>query len=442
MPHPFVFAILLTGVTYVLGLTWGGAGPGDLIGHWFAGMWEAKTMVFILQMALILITGHALAATKPIRSVLERLARLVRGTGSAAVLTSLVAMLAALVNWGLGLIVGALLALYVARSARRRGVVVHYPLVVAAGYTGLLVWHGGLSGSAPLSIATPDHLLASTMGVIPVTETVFSSLNFTVTLFLLLTVPTILFFMAPRGEAGTETVERMIGPAEDPEPAPPGPSTPAARLEQSRFLVWVIVLGGVVFLFQHLRENGLRGVDLNTLNFTFLMAGLLLHGSPRRYAETIDDAAKGAGGILLQFPFYFGIMGMMKGAGLVERLANVFVSWAGTLAEAGLPVGSVHAVLTFASAAIVNFFVPSGGGQWAVQGPIAVETASQLSTQLPTTVMALAYGDELTNMLQPFWALPLLAITGLEARQIVGYTALLMLLVTPGMVLFLALFGA
>jgi len=131
----------------------------------------------------------------------------------------------------------------------------------------------------------------------------------------------------------------------------------------------------------------------------------------------------------------------MKGGGLIERFAEVFVGWAQGLGQAGFPVGAAHAILTFLGAGLVNLFVPSGGGQWAVQGPIAVEAAQQLGTDLSTTVMALAYGDELTNMLQPFWALPLLAITGLEARQIVGYTALLMLLVAPVMIVILALFS-
>ena len=440
MPHPFVFAILLSLVTFVLGLLWTRTGPTALVNAWYEGFWNTSLLVFALQMVLILITGHALAGTKPIRAILDRISRRVKGTGSAVVVTSLVAMTAALLNWGLGLIVGALLAREIALAARHRGVVVHYPLVVAAGYTGLLVWHGGLSGSAPLSIATPGHPLESSMGIIPISETVLSPMNLGVTLFLLIAVPTLLMLMAPRRTEDMEEAPASL--KEDPAPPPTGPRTLARRMEESRVLVWITVLGALTFLIPYFMERGRAGINLNTLNFTFLMAGLLLHGTPRRYAESIDDAVKGAGGILLQFPFYFGIMGMMSGSGLVERFAELFVGWAQALAQAGLPVGSVHSVLTFFAAALVNVFVPSGGGQWAVQGPIAVEAATRLSTDLPETVMALAYGDQLTNMLQPFWALPLLAITRLHARQIVGYTALLMLLVTPGLILFLALFGA
>jgi short-chain fatty acids transporter len=442
IPHPFVFAILLSLLTFLLGLVWTRTAPGALLTAWYEGLTDKGGMVFAFQMALILITGHALAETRPVRNALDRLAGLARGTASAAVLTSLTAMVAALVNWGLGLIVGALLAREVAATARRRGLTVHYPLIVAAGYTGLLIWHGGLSGSAPLAVASPHHPLEAMMGRIPIAQTLFSPMNLIVTLFLLLAVPAALALMAPKDPAATEPA---ASPPEAPAagPAPDArPRTPARALDRSRVLAGLVVLGGACFLVPYFIARGSGGVTLNAMIFVFLLLGLLLHGSPLRYAQSVDEAARGAGGILLQFPFYFGILGMMNGAGLVARFAHLFVAGSEALARAGVPVGSAHAMLTFVSAAVVNLFVPSGGGQWAVQGPIMIQAAEKLGTHLPTTVMALAYGDELTNMLQPFWALPLLAVTGLPARKIVGYTALLMLLVTPGYLLLLALFGA
>ncbi len=442
IPHPFVFAILLSLITFILGLVWTRTAPGALLAAWYGGLTDQGGMVFAFQMALILITGHALAETRPVRRGLDRLAGLARGTASAVVLTSLTAMTAALVNWGLGLIVGAILAREVAATARRRGVAVHYPLVVAAGYTGLLIWHGGLSGSAPLAVASPSHPLEALMGRIPISRTLFSPLNLAVTLFLLIAVPLALALMAPKDPALTEPA---APPPEAPESEPASgipPNTPARALDRSRLLVGLVALGGACFLVPYFATRGSGGVTLNAMIFIFLLLGLLLHGSPAGYARSVDAAARGAGGILLQFPFYFGILGMMSGAGLVARFAHLFVSGSEALAGAGVPVGSAHAVLTFLSAALVNLFVPSGGGQWAVQGPIMIQAAEKLGTHLPTTVMALAYGDELTNMLQPFWALPLLAVTGLPARKIVGYTALLMLLVIPGFLILLALFGA
>jgi len=342
-------------------------------------------------------------------------------------------MVTALFNWGLGLIVGALLARAVAREARARSVVLHYPLVVAAGYTGLLVWHGGLSGSAPLSIATDGHPLMAQVGIIPIRDTILSPLNLWVTAFLLTAVPTALALMAP---GSGESVESAPPPV--PTPHDPSRGSPGGALDRSRLLVWVVAAVGAAFLVSYFTEHGGGGVNLNSMIFLFLILGLLLHGTPARYARSVDEAAGGAGGILLQFPFYFGIMGVMRGAGLIDRFAALFVSWTGGLAFTGIPAGAIYSMLTFVSAAVVNLFVPSGGGQWAVQGPIAVEAAAHVGARLPAVVMALAYGDQLTNMLQPFWALPLLAITGLRARQIVGYTALLMVLVTPGILVLLA----
>jgi short-chain fatty acids transporter len=288
-------------------------------------------------------------------------------------------------------------------------------------------------------VATPGHPLEKLVGIIPIRLTLLSPLNLAVDLFLLVSVPLFLVLMAPRGETAIEEAPSLV---EEPEPPPQGERTPAWRLENSRALTGIVVLGGLAFLVPYFLRTGWNGVNLNAINFTFLMAGLLLHGTPRRYARSVDQAVKGAGGILLQFPFYFGIMGLMQGAGLIEKLAGLFVGWAEAMARGGIPVGPAYDVLTFLSAAIVNLFIPSGGGQWAVQGPIAVSAAGRLGTSLPSAVMALAYGDQITNMLQPFWALPLLAVTRLEARQIVGYTALLMLLAVPGVILLLALLGS
>jgi short-chain fatty acids transporter len=439
MPHPFVFALLLTLVTFLLGLGWARRGPVELLDAWVDGMFTAPLLVFALQMALILVTGHALAETRPVRRFLEGAAGLARGTASAAAVTALVAMLAGLLNWGLGLIVGALLARAVARGAAARGIRVHYPLVVAAGYTGLLVWHGGLSGSAPVSVATPGHPLEAATGLVPVTETLLSPMNLAVTGFLLLAVPVFLALMAPRAGDPVETAPPL---ADAPEAGDDPRTTPAGRLENSRVLAAVMALLALAWLVPRFVDLGWRAVDLNTMILLFLALGLLLHGTPRRYAASIDEAAAGAGGILLQFPFYFGIMGLMRGAGLIERMADLFVSWTGALGALGLSPGAAYGMLTVVSAGLVNLFVPSGGGQWAVQGPIAVAAAEALGLDLPRIVMALAYGDQLTNMLQPFWALPLLAVTGLKARQIVGYTGLLLLLVAPGVLVLTALFSA
>jgi len=164
------------------------------------------------------------------------------------------------------------------------------------------------------------------------------------------------------------------------------------------------------------------------MNFTFLFLGILLHKTPRRYLHSLNNAVKGSAGIILQFPFYSGIMGMMIASGLAATISGWFVSIS---SESTLPF------FAFLSAGLVNIFVPSGGGQWAVQGPIMIPASIELGTPLAKTAMAVAWGDAWTNMIQPFWALPALGIAGLGARDIMGYC--LVALLYSGLVLGLTL---
>ncbi len=444
VPDPFAIALALTLITFAL--AWGltDTGPGDLLGAWGGrlvagqltsaelGFW--RLLGFAMQMCLILVTGYALASTRAARAGIRWLADRPRTPGQAVTLTALGAMLSAYVNWGLGLIVGALLARDVARSARARGIKVHYPLLGAAGYAGLMVWHGGLSGTAPFKVTQKKDLLELLPGldvpVIPLSATVLSPLNLTVAGLLLVLVPWLLTRMHPV-PADTREMTAEQAP-EDKEPvAPPGDGGPAAALESSRLLAWVLGGLALVYLVRYLAVLGWAQADVNAINLLFLALGLILHGSARAYGDAIGEAAAGCAGIILQFPFYAGIMGLMQLSGLMDRFARAFAK----LADA-----TTFGPLTFLSASLVNLFVPSGGGQWGVQGPVVMQSAQALGVDLGKAVLAFAYGDGWSNMLQPFWALPLLAITGLRARDLVGYTAAMMLLCGPVYVICLAAF--
>ncbi len=439
-PDPFVIAILLTALTAILALTIGFDGtefadrPEALLNAWRTegGLW--KFLAFGMQMCLILVTGHAVAVSRPVRWLITRLAALPRSTASAAALVALVACLASVINWGLCLIVGALLARDVGRAMAKRGIRVHYPLIAAAGYTGMMLWHGGFSGSAPLSMTSlegaakvlPESELARLGGDagIPLTETVLSPMNLVVTGGLIIIIPILVAMLAPKDEAQlTPIPEAMLedeaDKGDDAADAPAGRNRVVAFLERSPALGWLLALALVVALAQYAAKTkgGLTNPGLNEVNAAMLALGLVLHGSPIRYARAIEDGARGCAGIILQFPLYAGIMGMMSAAGLVALLAEGIASGGGQSTP----------LLTFASAGIVNLFVPSGGGQWGIQGPIALSAGAEAGISPGSMVMAVAYGDQLTNMLQPFWALPLLAITGVKARQVVGYTCIVML---------------
>jgi short-chain fatty acids transporter len=404
-----------------------------LAAGWYARVSDTGTLAFTFQMALILVAGAALASAPAVRGLLARLADLPRTTRGAAALTALVAMLAAYVNWGFGLIVGAVLAREIGARANAGGRKLDYPLVAAAGYTGLMIWHGGLSGSAPLKVADEGP---AGLAAIPLDATIFSPLNLALAAGMLCLVPWLVGRMASaKGEALVRVPELDAG----------GDAGDEARGELRPFVgtllgLFVVALG-VLALFGILRGQGLlRGLGLNTVNLLLVLTGLLLHGTPQRYAAAFGRSAGQAGGILLQFPFYFGILGLLEASGLVGLLAGQSAQMARGLASVGLPLGWCFDVVTFASAALVNLFVPSGGGQWAVQGTIVAQACAELSLPLPRAVMALAYGDEWTNMLQPFWALPLLGITGLKARDILGYTLTIMLCAGPLYALAFALF--
>ncbi len=425
-PDPFVLAVGLTLLTFLLAAIIESVGPLEIVRAWQGDTGFFSLLAFTMQMVLILVTGHALASAPVVKRFLVGVAALPRSGAQAAFLVAFVAIFTALLNWGLGLVVGAILAREVGKSCAARGIAAHYPLLSAAGYTGLMCWHGGFSGSAPLMMTTEANVarflgedVATEVGTLSFMKTVLSPMNLVVTLGLLFLVPALAAALAPRGAEPCESMTEYLGaPPEDDGEEEAAAETLPERIEASPITAWLLVipLGAAFALW--LVDVGIAKLDPNALNLLFLTLGLALHGSLRRYRLAVADAVAGTSGIVLQFPFYAGIMGVMRGTGLGATFASAITSAA-----------SAHSygVLTMLSAGVINLFVPSGGGQWAVQGPIAVEASRTLGVPLSEAVMAVAYGDQLTNMLQPFWALPLLAITGVKAKDVIGYTAIIML---------------
>jgi short-chain fatty acids transporter len=430
MPDPFVLVLVLTIASLGAGASCGSEvqalGVGErlavLARGWAGEVYATGLMKFALQMCVVLITGHALAMSRPVRRGIEALARWAKTPGQAVVLVALGSALASLIQWGLGVIVGAFLAREVGRAFAREGRAVHYPLLGAAGYSGFMVWHGGLSGSAPLKVAEPGHFLADAIGVIPVGQTLFGPLNLAVTGSLLVVIPLALWRLMPRDEAKMVSYPAVLLDEEPVEFERDARAGWLRALEGTRALNVGFALGLGAYLVWFFGEEGAAGWNLDTINLTFLALGLGLHASPRSYVDAVSDGARGCAGILLQFPFYFGILGLLKSSGLIAQIAEVFVAISGP---------STFPVLTFLSAGFVNFLVPSGGGQWAVQGPVMMEAVSELSVEPARAIMAMSYGDAWTNMLQPFWALPLLGIMGLSARDIIGYTAFVLAVTGP-----------
>ncbi|MCP1365034.1 TIGR00366 family protein, partial [Halomonas sp. BBD48] len=372
-------------------------------------------LTFSMQMLLVLVTGFMLASSPPVRRLLARLASQADNAAKAIVLVSVVSLAASWINWGFGLVVGALFAKELARQVR-----VDYRLLVASAYSGFVVWHGGLAGSIPLVIATEGHFAADRIGVIPTSETIFALYNLAIVAVLFVVVPLVNRWMLPDEEESVFVERDRL------EDAPPHrylPARPAEHLENSVALSWLVGIPGLLFLLDHFVLRG-GGLNLNIVNFLFLFLALVLHRTPRALLNSLHEAIKGGAGIVIQFPFYAGIMAIMVESGLAETLSEGFVS----IADAdSLPFWS------FISAGILNLFVPSGGGQWAVQAPVMLPAAEALGASVPKIAMAVAWGDAWTNLLQPFWALPVLAIAGLKAKDIMGF-CLIQLVITGAII--------
>ena len=409
LPDAFIIAVILTVVVFVSGLTFENQSVEQMANYWGDGFW--KLLTFSMQMVLILVLGSVLAMSQPVKSFLKFIAKLATTPAQAVILVSLVSSLAAWINWGFGLVVGGLVARQVAHHVKD----VHFPLLIATAYSGMLIWHSGLSGSIPLKIASGDSDVLSAIldgQIIPLSETIFAWQNLTIIAVLVISIPLVSIMMMPDEkdtlafDANTK-VEMAIDHDK---------LTPAEKLEHYPIINMLLLIIGLFYLYNYVNSG--KGISLNIINMCLLLAGLALHINPHNYLTALREAVSTCSGIILQFPIYAGIMGMMVGSGLATSMSEWFVN---------ISNADTFPVLTFISAGIVNFFVPSGGGQWAVQAPIVVPAAIQLGVPINQAAMAVAWGDAWTNLIQPFWALPILAIAGLNLRQIMGYCTVLLI---------------
>ena len=411
LPDPFLFAIILTIVVFVASMIGTQQSPVALVNSWgnSSGFWGLLS--FSMQMALVLVLGSAMASAKVCKKILGAIASIAKDKKSAILITTFVSTICCWLNWGFGLIAGALLAKEVARRVKD----VDYPLLIASAYSGFVIWHAGLSGSIPLQMGAEGG--TEILGVVysaPISQTVFHPVNLGMVLVILILMPLVNYAMHPDAQH-TITVDPAILVEEEEKTYTI--DTPAEKIEHSRIL-WVITLVlGFAYIIYYFVTKGFN-LDLNIVNMIFMFLGILLHGDLRKYVDAIGEAAGGAAGILLQFPFYAGIMGLMvatnpeTGVSLASIIANFFTNISNEI---------TFPMLTFLSAGIINFFVPSGGGQWAVQAPIVMPAATQMGIEYGRSAMAIAWGDQWTNMIQPFWALPALGVAGLSARNIMGY---------------------
>lgn len=422
MPDPFVLVLGLTLLTLLLSFA---INPnmdqlGEIIPHaWFKGFWEL--LAFSMQMVLIVVTGEAIVETRPIQAALKRLASIPSTPVGMLLLLSYVALAAGWLHWGFGLIGAALFARELARRAEQLKIKVDYPLLGAGAYLSMLLWHAGTTATAPLLINTPGHFLEKQIGLVPLSETIFLPMNSWACLILFLVCPWIIAGMNPKKVrssslyADLHTEERNTSPIRT--------ATLAERIDENPWfgrITGTIAMASLITL--QLRSGQSWNLTHNVVNFFLLALGLTLHGSPTAYARAISKSVRGTSGIVLQYPFYGGIMGLMEGSGLGHTLSSLFLNWAN---QVTLPF------FAYLAATFTKLFVPSGGGEWAIEGPIMLQAAKELGTPVGKTTMAIAYGNMVGNLFQPFWAIPLLSVLGLRARDIMGYCLVVFLFAFP-----------
>lgn len=419
LPDPLVLAILLSLVVFVIGsftipTTTGEIAVMKMITLFGDGFWNL--LAFTMQMAMIIVTGHALASSEPIKKLLSRIASLATTQKRAAMLVVFFGSVACCINWGFGLVVGALLAKEVARKLKT----CDYGLLIACAYMGFMTWGGGLSGSMPLLAATPGNPMESRIGgTIPISETIFSGYNIFVIVSLLVVLPLLVSFMIPKEPKAVDPA--LLAEEPNFQREIPKDAVLALRLEESRLLSFFIAAIGIIYFIHFFVTKGFL-LDINKVNLIFVIFGILLHKTPMAYVRAITSAAKGTAGVLVQFPFYASIALMMEKSGIGQAITEFFI---------GISTHDTFAVYTYISSALINFAVPSGGGHWVVQGPFVLDAATHLGVDYGKATMAIAYGDMQSNMAQPFWAIPALAIAGLGVRDIMGYCMTALIFTIP-----------
>ncbi|MCI0329478.1 MAG: TIGR00366 family protein [candidate division Zixibacteria bacterium] len=411
IPSAFVIALILTLFTFVLSLGVAQTSLADAIKFWGNGFW--KLLPFAMQMCLIILTGYIVASSAPVAALLEKTAGLAKGPKSSILVMTLASLVFAFFHWGLSMVGSALLVRQIAR--RKTGV--DYPLLVAAAYLGMgCTWHAGLSASAPLLVATPGHFLESKIGLIPTGETIFSSFN----LILAGLVTLVLAFFVPALHPASEK-SRPVNPQLLEEFA----GRESYRLAKpANWLDWweKTPLLNLLFAMTALTWLWLRfvsdkaGLNIDLLNFIFLFLGLALHSSPQSFWRAAEEGGKLVFGVIIQFPFYAGMYGIIKESGLAEIVGNWFVS---------LSSAKTYPLLVYWYSGLVNYFVPSGGSKWAIEAPYLLEAAQGLGVPTAKVVTSYAWGDMATDLIQPFWAIPLLTVAKVEFKEILGYELLI-----------------
>ncbi|PYR21745.1 MAG: serine--pyruvate aminotransferase [Acidobacteria bacterium] len=455
VPDAFIFALVATLLVFAAALVATPSTTVQIVDAWGRGFWDL--IPFTLQMSLVIITGHVLATSRPMGALIRAIAGWPRTPQAAVALVTVFALASSWINWGFSLVFSAVLA----REVARRVNAVDYRALAAASVLGLgSIWAQGLSGSAALQMATPGALQPQIRdivahggmipgGIVPFRHTIFLWQSIASVLVEVGVVTLVMWLATPPAGAGRTAGNLGIDLGQGAEPGisnqratissqqsairnqaiPPG-----AWLEHSPILTWVIVALGATYLVRYFTQaaDPLNALNLNILNLAFLLVGFLLHWTPSRLMRAVQDATPAVWGVILQFPFYAGIAGIITSTHLSRQIAGAFVS---------VSTPATFPPLVALYSAVLGVFVPSGGSKWVIEAPYVMDAAHTLKTHLGWVVSAYDLGEALANLIQPFWMLPILGLFRLGARDVMGYTMVVFFALTPVVLILVTLLG-
>jgi short-chain fatty acids transporter len=427
LPDPFTIAWLITLVVCAMAVFITHKTPMEIVTYWGNGFFDI--LAFAMQMTMVLVTGYALASANIVSKFLRRIVLIPKTPKQTVLFIGFSSMVLYFFNWGLGLIAGGLLA----REAARIHPTVDFRLLVTAAFSGIIITHGGLSASVPLVINTKGHLFEKDMGLVTLAQTIFHPQALFITITLAIVIPLVCLLLFPKkGEEVLADQSLLVeeNPVKDTADASSHKLTAnsevaaatevniADKIDNSKILNYSLGIMGLVFLVAYFVKNGFN-LNVNILIFAFIILGIMAHGNLVNYSKAVSKGAGTAGGIILQFPFYAGIMGIMKGSGLVFVISDWLLQMA---------TYETYELYCYLSSLIISVFIPSAGGHWVVQAPFMLPAAAKLGVEPWKVAMGVAWGESIWNIVCPFWALPLLAIAKISIRDLMGFSFLLFII--------------
>ncbi len=404
IPTSFVFCVILTFIVSLLAVAFTPSNGLDIVTYWYDGLWSM--LVFAFQMTIMVVLTSAVAKAPIIERFLSKIAKIPKSSTQAYIMLIVVTCIAAYINWAFAVILAPILSMYLSKNVKG----CHFPFMIAVGYACMLMVQPICpSISVVALLASPDHFLVDQIGVIPVSQTALNPVGLITVAALFIITIIVAIFMRPSSE---EVVEFTGDIETKVDMTKPKNETPADSMNNSPILNIILVIVGLVYMVAHFVGGG--SLTLNLVIFIFLILALLLYKTPLGFVNAVQENMPLATQVMIQFPFYGGIMGIMSSSGLTQVLADGLI---------GIANERTIYVFSYFSASIVNLFVPSQGGQWIVQGPVLTQAAQALHAHIPTIATSFMFGDEATNLLQPLYIIPALALVKMKLKDAWGMMA-------------------